>query len=353
MPRTLNSFQQRGRTRWMLLILLVILIASSALGLFVWKDYQRFSNALLFPQGLKSSDRFTIDFPEGAALATLVDNLESVSAAKAPRWQWQMLVRELNLSRKLKAGEYAFSATDTPRSVLFALAEGKVVQHRITVIEGTRFADLRLALVQHKAIKQSITAMSDAEILTAIGAEESHAEGLFLADTYRFPKGFSDLELLKKAYWAQKKLLRSAWDQRQPNLPYSTPYEALTMASIIEIETGKASERPEIAGVFIRRLRLNMRLQTDPTVIYGMGDSYQGNIRKSDLQTDTPYNTYTRAGLPPTPIALPGRAAIQAALNPKAGNTLYFVAKGNGAHQFSETLDAHNSAVREFQLNRR
>jgi UPF0755 protein len=349
----MHSLNQRGGTRWMLLILLLVLLATSALALFIWKDYQRFSNELLFPQGLTSSERFTIDFPEGAALANLVDGLESAKAAKAPRWQWQMLVRELNLSRKLKAGEYAFSATDTPRSVLFALAEGKVVQHRITLIEGTRFADLRASLVQHKAVKQSIAAMSDAEILSAIGAEESHPEGLFLADTYRFPKGFSDLELLKKAYWAQKKLLRSAWDQRQPNLPYSTPYEALIMASIIEKETGKASERPEIAGVFIRRLRLNMRLQTDPTVIYGMGDAYQGNIRKSDLQTDTPYNTYTRAGLPPTPIALPGRAAIQAALNPKTGSTLYFVAKGNGAHQFSETLDQHNQAVREYQLKRR
>jgi len=337
----------------MLLILLVIFLATSALALFVWKDYQRFSNELLFPQGLVNSQRFIVDFPEGASLASFVDNLESVSAAKAPRWQWQILVRELKLSRKLKAGEYAFSATDTPRSVLFALAEGKVVQHRISIIEGTRFADLRLTLMQHKAIKQSVTAMSDGEILSAIGAEESHPEGLFLADTYQFPKGFSDLELLKKAYWAQKKMLRNAWDLRQPNLPYSTPYEALIMASIIEKETGKASERPEIAGVFVRRLRLNMRLQTDPTVIYGMGESYKGNIRKVDLQTDTPYNTYTRAGLPPTPIALPGRAAIQAALNPKSGNTLYFVAKGNGAHQFSETLDEHNKAVREYQLKRR
>jgi UPF0755 protein len=341
---------QRGGAKTTLLVLALLLALVTALAMVLWRDYQRFSSSVVFSSAKQS--QHTLEFPEGSGLDQLIAGLRAIDAdAKVgQRWQWQVLLRELGLEKKLKAGEYVFSNADTPRSILFALAEGKVVQHRITIIEGTRFADLRALIVQQSALRQSIGAMSDADVLRAIGAEETHPEGLFLADTYRFPKGYSDIELLKTAYWAQKKLLRDAWEKRQPDLPYSTPYEALIMASIIEKETAKASERPEIAGVFVRRLRMNMRLQTDPTVIYGMGESYDGNIRRKDLTTDTPYNTYTRAGLPPTPIALPGRAAITAALNPNDGKTLYFVAKGDGSHQFSETLDAHNAAVREYQL---
>jgi UPF0755 protein len=196
-------------------------------------------------------------------------------------------------------------------------------------------------------------AMTDAEILRRIGATESHAEGLFFPDTYYFSDGVSDIDVLQRAYESMQRKLTEAWELRDDNLPYATPYEALIMASVVEKETGKASERPMIARVFLNRLKIGMRLQTDPTVIYGMGERFNGNIRKQDLLKDTPYNTYTRDGLPPTPIAMPGLAAIEAALHPDAsGNYLYFVGKGDGSHTFSKSLQEHNSAVARYQLGK-
>lgn len=204
--------------------------------------------------------------------------------------------------------------------------------------------------MQNDAIRHLSVSYTDQQILKSIGAEETHPEGLFFPDTYYFSNGMSDLEILKRAYHAMRTKLNEAWTQREPGLPYKSPYEALIMASIIEKETGRAEERKIIAGVFVNRLRIGMRLQTDPTVIYGMGERFDGNIRRKDLQEDTAYNTYTRSGLPPTPIAMPGMASIEAALHPAKTQALYFVGKGDGSHVFSNTLAEHNRAVAKYQL---
>jgi UPF0755 protein len=326
-------------------VLLMLLLAISAGGFWVWRDFERFSNAPLLPA--KSSA--VIDFPPGAGLDALLQTLSRQAANTGKHWQWQMLIKQLGLGQKLKAGEFEITDHDTPRTLLFAIAEGKVVQHKLTIIEGTRFSDVRRLLAGQSALQASIGGLSDAEVMAKIGAPESNPEGMFLPETYSFPKGFSDIELLKKAYWDLQRELKTAWAKKAPDVPLASPYEALILASIVEKETGKASERPVIAGVFTRRLKLNMRLQTDPTVIYGIGEKYDGNIRKSDLTTDTPYNTYTRAGLPPTPIAMPGKAAINAAIQPAPGDALYFVAKGDGSHQFSASYAEHDKAVSQYQ----
>lgn len=226
---------------------------------------------------------------------------------------------------------------------------------KITVIEGTTFKQLRQQIEKNSEIKQTLLGKSDVEVLAMLGVPIQHPEGLFAPDTYIFALDDTDLKVLKRLYQQQEKILNKAWQNRAENLPYKTPYEALIMASIVEKETGAAAERPLIAGVFINRLRIGMRLQTDPTVIYGMGDNYNGNIRKSDLLTYTPYNIYKINGLPPTPIALPSKAAIEAALQPAKTQALYFVAKGDGSgeHTFSDSLAAHNQAVADYLQSRR
>ncbi|MDZ4210126.1 MAG: endolytic transglycosylase MltG, partial [Methylotenera sp.] len=214
------------------------------------------------------------------------------------------------------------------------------------------FQQMRDRIKKNDAIKQTITVLSEPEILKLMGSEYSIAEGLFFPDTYYFDRNTTDTVILKRSYDAMQSKLKVAWERREAGLPYKNSYEALIMASIVEKETGKASERPMIAGVFINRLRIGMRLQTDPTVIYGMGAQYNGNIRKKDLLTDTPYNTYTRNGLPPSPIAMPGMAAIEAALHPEKTKALYFVGKGDGSHAFSNNLEDHNRAVVKYQLKK-
>jgi UPF0755 protein len=221
------------------------------------------------------------------------------------------------------------------------------------VVEGWTFQQLLDALRENEAIRQTLTDRDGAAIMAQLGKPDLHPEGQFAPDTYRFPRGTSDLEFLRRAHNTLQEWLDSAWRERAEDLPYDSAYDALIMASIIEKETGLASEREAIAGVFVRRLKRTMRLQTDPTVIYGMGSAYNGNIRRADLRRDTPYNTYTRHGLPPTPIALPGRESLHAALHPAEGDALYFVAKGDGSHQFSATLEEHLDAVRLYQLRRR
>ncbi|MDO9220778.1 MAG: endolytic transglycosylase MltG, partial [Thiobacillus sp.] len=250
---------------------------------------------------------------------------------------------------KLKLGVYTLDKPLTPLELFAKLERGEVSQAIIQFIEGKNWREVRVALAAQPLLKNDSAAMSDAELMRAIGAAESHPEGLLFPDTYFYMPHSSDLDVLRRAYQLQREKLQAAWALRAPGLPYRTPYEALIMASIVEKETGAAFERPEIAGVFINRLRLGMRLQTDPTVIYGLGERFDGNLRRADLQRDTPYNTYTRAGLPPTPIAMPSEAAIRAALNPAKTQALYFVARGNGTHVFSSTLDAHNRAVNRYQ----
>ena len=229
------------------------------------------------------------------------------------------------------------------------MTEGRVSQAQISIIEGTTFRQLRNLLDADPDLRHDSTAMSETDILQRVGAPEAHAEGLFFPDTYYFASGASDLAILKRAYQTMQQRLQESWQQRSPGLPLQTPYQALILASIVEKETGQASDRDMIAGVFINRLRRGMRLQTDPSVIYGMGDKFDGNLRKRDLLTDTPYNTYTRAGLPPTPIALPGLAALQATLHPAKTDALYFVARGDGSSVFSKSLAQHNRAVAKYQ----
>lgn len=265
---------------------------------------------------------------------------------------FKLLTRSLNKASSLQAGEYTFTQNMTPFEVLLALDEGKTTQSTITFIEGKTFKDIRQRLLVNKAVENTIQHKSDAEVMMLIGAKQQHPEGLFFPDTFHFNKGTKDIVILKRAHQAMIVKLEEAWQKKEAGLPYKNSYEALIMASIVEKETGIASERPMIAGVFVNRLRLGMLLQTDPTVIYGMGDAFDGNIRRKDLRADTQYNTYTRAGLPPTPIAMPSLAAIEAALHPAKTNALYFVGKGDGSHAFSSTLLQHNRAVAKYQLKR-
>ena len=252
----------------------------------------------------------------------------------------------------IKAGEYDLAAGMTPADLFEQLLEGRVKQYPLTIIEGWNFKQLREALEALPKVQHSLKGLSNQAVMAKLGFEGEHPEGRFLPDTYLFPAGSRDVDILLRAHEAQQQVLAAEWAKRAPDLPYKTPYEALIMASIVEKETGVTTEREQIAGVFVRRLNKRMRLQTDPTVIYGMGDKYKGNIRRRDLKQDTPYNTYTRRGLPPTPIAMAGQPAIYAALHPDDGETLYFVAKGDGSHYFSTTVAEHNRAVRKYQLRR-
>ena len=265
-------------------------------------------------------------------------------------WPFVILAKIMQKESALQAGEYTLNKNVSPYQLLLSLNHGKSTQGSITFIEGKTFKQMRAKLARNDAVKSTITGLSDTEVMRLVGKSEKYAEGLFFPDTFYFDRNTTDTVLLKRAYDGMQAKLETAWANRASGLPYKNSYQALIMASIIEKETGKASERPMIAGVFINRLRIGMRLQTDPTVIYGMGDNFNGNIRRKDLTSDTPYNTYTRDGLPPTPIAMPGLAAIEAALNPEKTKALYFVGKGDGSHQFSSTLQEHNRAVAKYQL---
>ncbi len=269
------------------------------------------------------------------------------------KWSFLFWAHYRNLSASLKAGEYKIPADATMTDLLLLVTSGQVIDYPVTFIEGWNFRQLREALAKQKKLKHKIEKMDDEAIMKAIGEEGQHPEGRFYPDTYRYTSNMTDLDILRQAYGKMERLLSFEWEKRAPGLPLKNRDQALILASIIEKETGAEIERPLIASVFINRLRKGMLLQTDPTVIYGMGDSYKGNIRRKDLRKDTPYNTYTRAGLPPTPIAMPGGKAIKAALHPAKTDALYFVAKGDGTHYFSSTLREHNNAVNRYQLNRR
>ena len=260
----------------------------------------------------------------------------------------------LNEHGSIKVGEYLISNNSTVLDLIKQFIEGKVVLHQLTIIEGWTFSQVRSALSDNPVLTQTLNDLSDEEIMEKIGSKGLHPEGQFLPDTYSFSRQTTDLQYLQQAHQALQNTLATAWKNRDENLPIKTPYEALTLASIVEKETGAAHERPLIAGVFMTRLRKNMKLQTDPTVIYGMGSRYQGNIKRKHLREDTPYNTYVHKGLTPTPISMPGAAAIEAVMHPKEEGYLYFVAKadGSGEHYFSKTLKEHNQAVRKYQLKK-
>jgi len=262
------------------------------------------------------------------------------------------LARVTRKSTRLKAGSYELKPGTTPNRLIEQLVRGEFAQESLAVIEGWTFRQMRQAIAEHPSLKHDTVQWSDRELLAKVAPDYTYPEGLFFPDTYLFAKGSSELQVYKQAHAAMEKHLKEAWEQRNTDLPYKTPYDALIMASLIEKETGLKSDRDKIAGVFVNRLRRGMLLQTDPTVIYGMGERYKGAIRKRDLETDTPYNTYTRTGLPPTPIALPGGASLVAALRPARTDALYFVSRGDGSSQFSNNLDDHNRAVSKYQLGR-
>ena len=266
-----------------------------------------------------------------------------------PPWAFEALVRVLGKAGEIKAGSYEIGAGTTPLTLLDKLVRGEFVLSEIVFIEGWSFRQLRDALDRHPHVTHDTKGLSDAEVLGRLAARAPHPEGLFFPDTYRFPKRASDLEILRGAYRAMEKRLETAWAQRQTDLPVGSPYEALILASIVEKETGRGEDRAMVAAVLANRLRIGMKLQADPTVIYGLGEKFDGNLRKRDLIADTPYNTYTREGLPPTPIALPGLASLEAAVNPARSEALYFVARGDGTSEFSRTLEEHNRAVTKYQ----
>lgn len=326
----------------MVLVLLAVLGAGAAAWL--WQRQLAFAAAPITP----SAESVVI--ASGDSLAQVLGKLRAAGVDEGHDLQWQLLARQLDAAGKLKVGEYALEPTLTPRELLLRMRQGRVLQYRVTLVEGWNIRQLRAAINRAQPLLHKTTEMNDAELMQALGFGGQHPEGRFLPETYIYQRGDTDLDVLKRAHAAMEKALAAAWQSRAADLPLNSPYELLTLASIIEKETGLAAERPQIAGVFARRLKIGMRLQTDPTIIYGIGSSYDGNIRKIHLTTDTPYNTYTRAGLTPTPIAMPGLAALQAAAQPAAGDSLYFVAvgDGSGAHVFSASYAEHNVAVAQY-----
>jgi len=297
-----------------------------------------------------SSLPFEFTLKHGSSLKSVSKQLTDAGVLREP-WSFTVLVRAFGKAGEVKAGNYLLENNLTPLQLFHKITKGDVTQSEIAVIEGWTFKQLRMALDAHPGILHETAGLSEQEVMSRLGASEHEAEGMFFPDTYYFSSGMSDLSILKRAYQNMQNHLTRLWNERDPGIPYKNSYEALIMASIVEKETAKASERSMIAAVFINRLRLGMRLQTDPTVIYGLGENFDGNLHKQDLIADTAYNTYTRTGMPPTPIALPGLEAIHAALHPAKSSALYFVAKGEGAHQFSSSLEEHNRAVLRYQLN--
>ncbi len=334
----------RGRLLPRLLALLALLAIGGAL-LVGWRDFSRFSAA---PLQVASAGE-SIDIARGSSFKGIVDELRQRGLSTASPLYWRLLAEQMRVAGKLHAGEYALPPGITPRQLLINMATGKVLQHDFTIVDGWTFAELRQALARADKLKHDSAGLDDATIMQRIGAPGEAPEGRFLPETYAYVKGDSDLDILKRAHAAMDKMLATLWPGRDKDLPLATPYDALILASIVEKETGRADERARIAGVFVRRLEDHMLLQTDPSVIYGMGASYTGSIHKSDLTTDTPYNTYTRPGLPPTPIAMPGKPALLAALHPAPGKSLYFVARGDGRHVFADTLEEHNRNVDCYQ----
>lgn len=326
------------RFRFVLLLLLVTCLASLTYG------YQYLN------QSLEIAEQ-SIEITAGTGFSQITAQLQQRDIISKPLI-WKIYARITSKAKRVQAGEYQLEAGLTPIKLLEKLVKGDVVQHQITLVEGWTFRQLLQALAADEKLKHQLAGLTSSDVMAKLGKRDEHPEGRFFPDSYQFTSGTSDVDILQRAYQRLSAILDEEWLQRAKALPYKTAYEALIMASIVEKETGQASERAEIAGVFVRRLNKGMRLQTDPTVIYGLGENYKGNIRRKHLKQPTPYNTYVIRGLPPTPIAMVGREAIHAALHPKSGKSLYFVAKGDGSHFFSDTLAQHNQAVRRYQLKR-
>ncbi len=322
--------------------LLILFVILAGLGASAWM--YRFAHAPLQLQ----SDRVEFAIPPGASLRSAARTIVR-AGVDMPAWAFELLARMAANPSDIKAGSYELQAGATPLDLLGKLSRGEFALADVRLIEGWTFRQVRAALDAHPRIRHDTVGLTDAELVQRLELPGAHPEGWFFPDTYVFPRGTSDLEILRNAHRAMDKRLASAWAARQPELPLGSPYEALILASIVEKETGRPEDRPLIAAVLNNRLRSGMRLQADPTVIYGLGAAFDGNLRKRDLLADTPYNTYTRDGLPPTPIALPGLAAIEATLRPADSPALYFVARGDGSSEFSRTLEEHNRAVTRYQ----
>jgi UPF0755 protein len=324
----------------------LLIFILSLLSAWAWMEYESFrERPLTLPE-----DGMVYDLEPGSSVTSLAADLAARGVIEKPLLL-RLLARLTRQADRLKAGEYRIPQGTTPVQLLQILASGKVIQYPLTLVEGWTFRQVKAAIETHEALQHTLGGLSGQEIMQRLGHPDQHPEGRFYPDTYHFPRGETDLAFLKRAYRRMQRVLAEAWGQRDEDLPFASPDEALVLASIVERETGLPEERPRIAGVFIRRLQKGMLLQTDPTVIYGMGERYDGNIRRRDLETDTPYNTYLRKGLTPTPIAMPSGASIRAVMHPEDGKALYFVATGDGGHHFSNTLKEHNRAVRKYQLN--
>ncbi|MGQ7844834.1 endolytic transglycosylase MltG [Granulosicoccus sp. 3-233] len=332
------------------LLLLLVTLGVAAAGWYGWNDYHRYlTDPLDLPE---AGETFTIE--KGWSAGRVAVELEQQGVIDKRYW-FDLFVRLSEKAGGIKTGEYRLMAPMTVPDLLDTFHGGQTTQYTQSVIEGYNWRQTLAHVAASSDLQHTLSAeqLSSPESLMALlGFPGLHPEGQFYADTYAFPRGTTDVEFLQRAKSTMDRVLAEEWADRQPDLPLETPYEALILASIVEKETALVSERPLIAGVFVSRLRKNMRLQTDPTVIYGIGESFDGDIRRKDLTTDTPYNTYTRAGLPPSPIAMVGREAIHAVMHPEDTTALYFVARGDGSHQFSETLSEHNAAVRKYQLKR-
>lgn len=331
---------RRSIMRIALLVLLLVLAAGAG--------YRRFTHTPLWTTGAGSC----IEVPHGSSFGAIIAKLQARGISDGARGYWWLLALRLGVNGHLHAGEYALPAGMRPADLLQAMARGKVCQHRFTLVEGWSFKTLREALAHVSKLGHPAAALSDAELMRRIGAPDLPPEGQFMPETYAYVWGDSDLDLLRRAYHAQQQLLARLWPARVPGLPLATPQQALILASLVEKETGRADERARIAGVFVHRLRLHMLLQTDPTVIYALGDRYRGHLRKDDLAVASAYNTYLYPGLPPTPIAMPGRAALLASLHPQVGDALYFVARGDGGHVFARTLAEQDRHIACYQLKR-
>ena len=329
------------RALWILLAL-VVLAGGAALAGRWWVSSQ-------FEAPGPAAQALRVTVVPGLSVRGVLGKLQSAGALRCA-WCTQLYLRLTGRHLTIKAGDYEVDAHASASDVIEMLEEGRVILEQITVVEGTRFSDLRAQLAADPHLRPLLKDRTDAQVMAAIGHPGEPPEGRFFPDTYRFAGGTTDVEILKLAYANMREALTQAWNMRAPDLPLSSPDQALVLASMVEKETGLAAERPRIAGVFVARLRRGMRLQSDPTVIYGLGAGYDGHIHERDLTADTPFNTYTRDGLPPLPIALPGRAALLAAVRPEETGDLYFVATGDGqgGHHFSATLAEHNLAVQHY-----
>lgn len=330
--------------RLLIILSLTTIAACLAIALWAWRDWHS--------EPLPFEETRSLLVEPGDSLNGIARRLEKQRLI-ASAFDLKLLARIKGVDAQIKAGEYRLEPGVTLAGLLGQLVKGDIVQYSFTIVEGMNWRELRAKIAATDEFRHVISEMSDAEIMASLGSPGVHPEGQFLPETYKFTRGMTDLDFLGRAHAALHERLEKEWQDRAQDLPLDTPYEALILASIVEKETGVPEERAEIAGVFVRRLQNGMRLQTDPTVIYGMGESYTGDIRFRDLRTDTPYNTYTRGGLPPTPIAMVGADAIHAALHPAEGDTLYFVATGDGGHVFSSTLAEHNRNVRKYQMQRK